>query len=349
MSVSEVRLHSMGSGGTATGSDDGDVALSYNAAWRAKCSSASDAADTVLSHFRQDADLPWPGRPFRFANGFDVTSITKTVDAKYIENSDGWYAVNVTFGPQKGEEQKQENQTPAGNTTSDPMKWHDEISVGFTQISIPVEAAIFKGWTKLGVNNPAFIQGKNMALMNSATKPFDPTIEEEVDIKVIRITRNVRAYDGSIITQYQGALNSDRVTINKPAYKFRESFGLYHGRIKSITADFVIANGFPYYRNSIEVHVFPPGRYGWLRLVLDQGIEELYKPEDKRPDGTTVSFSDLPSERQYEIKTITDEEGLPITSPVRLNGNGKALKPEEEAVYGIWQTRSILPFSSIPW
>lgn len=348
MSVTSVALHSQGAGGSASGSDNGDVSLSYRSAYRVTCSEGDYDPGEVLRHFQLTADLPWPGRTFKFGTSFDVTAVTKTIDANYVEHSQGKFIVNCTFGPQKGEEQ-QPGQDPKGNTTNDPVKWHDEISVNFTQISIPVESAIFKGWTKLGVNNPAFVQGKSMALMNSATKPFDPTIEEEVDIKVIRITRNVRAYDGSIITQYQGAINSDRVTINKPAYKFRESFGLYHGRIKAITADFALTNGFPYYRNSIEVHVFPPGRYGWLRLILDQGIEELYRAEDTRPDGTTVSYNDLPTNRPFEIKTITDEEGLPITSPVRLNGNGKALKPEEEAVYGIWQTRHLLPFSNIPW
>jgi hypothetical protein len=348
MSVLSIDLHSQGAGGTATGSDSGDVAISYRSSYRVTCSEGSYDPGEVLRYFKLNADYPWMGRPFKFGNSFDVNAITKTVEANYVENSDGKFIVQCTFAPEKGQEEQQ-GETPSGQSSNDPVRWHDQIDVGFTQISIPVESAIFKGFTKLGISNPAFKAGKSMAIMNSATKPLDPTLEEEIDIKVIRITRNVRYYDGSLISNYQGALNSDPVTIFKPAYGFRERFGIYHGRIKAITAQFAIANGIPYYRHSIELHVFPPGRYGWLRLVLDQGIEELYREGDTRPDGSTVSAGDLPRNRNFEIKTVTDEEGLPISTPVRFNGNGKALAPNEDPVYLIYQTRHLLPFSPIRW
>lgn len=349
MSVTTVTPISAGAGGTASGNDGGTVAMSYNAAFRVTCSSARDTAQTVLKHFRLNADYPWPGRSYKFGDDFDATAIAKTVDAKYIDSSEGKFLVQCTFGPLNGDQQQNQGQTASGGNSTDPLKWHDEISVGYTQISVPTEAAIFKGFTKLGVNNPAFTAGKEMALMNSACKPFDPTIEEEVDVKVIRITRNVAAYDDTILDKYQGAINSDVVTINKPKYRFKTSFGIYHGRIKALTADFAVTNGIPYYKHTVEVHVYPKGRYGWLRLILDQGIEELWKPGDVRPDGLTLSDSDFPRNRQFEVKMITDEEGLPITSPVRLDGNGKMLKPEDDPVFSIWQTKKLLPFATIPW
>jgi hypothetical protein len=349
MSVTEVKTASTGVGGEVSGNDSGSISVTYRSSYWVKCSSAADTQDTVLRYFMQNADYPWPGRPFKFGNDFNTNMFTRTVNANYIENSDGKFRVDCTFQSLQGGDQQQQGQTPSGNNSTNPLQWHDEIHVSFTQISIPVESAIFKGFTKLGVNNKSFKQGKEMAIMNSACKPFDPTIEDEIDIKVIRMTRNVEAYDDTQLTQYQGAINSDVVTINKPNYKFKTSFGLYHGRIKSLTADFQITNGIPYYKHGIEIHVYPPGKYGWLRLLLDQGFEELYREGDKRPDGQTVSISELPSNRPFEVKTITDEEGLPVTSPVRLDGNGKMLKPEDDPVYLIYQTRKLLPFSSIPF
>lgn len=344
MSVTEVKLHSAGAGGSASGTQDtGANKISYRTKYRAKVSDPRDTPKTVLAYFRSHAELPWPGRPFKFANDFDVSAICKTVDPEYVENSGGWYTVSATYESESGEDQNPGND-PDGKPVTSPFSWHDEIDVSYTQLSIPVEVAIFRQFVPANIRSRALVRGQETPVINSACVPFDPSLEEELDIKVIRISRYLRNWDGGPANQFQGAVNNDYVTIDKPAYRFRDFFAPYQGRIKQFSGTFQIINGFPCYRVTVEVHVNPL-QFGWRRVVCDRGLSRRIAPGDPGGPslGATVALGDA-------IDTpIRDEEGYPISEPVLLNGDGQPLRPGEKPVYLIYQTRKERPFSVIAW
>ena len=349
MSVSIVDLHSQGASGTATGTDTGDVSASYRSAYRVTVDDPLDQPDLVLAHFRGNADLPWPGRAFKFGNGFDATVFCKTIDADFVEHSAGQFVVRCTFSSQQNDE-KQDGQTPDGKTSQDPTQWHDEIDVSYTQVSIPVERATFQGFLPDGINNTFLQKGKVGPIVNSALCVYDPTLEEEIDIKVLRITKYLKAYDGATFGKFQGAVNSDEVSIVKSAYKFKESFGKYQGFMRANSAQFAITNGKPHYRQTIEVHIHPLEN-GWRRLVVDRGLDARRAAEDPDGKGGTISNSDVADAGAVYHEPIKDKEGYAITEPVLLDGNGQPLKVTSgmNPVYLIYSTKKEMAFAGIQW
>jgi hypothetical protein len=350
MSVTTVKLHSQGASGTATGTDNGNVTASYRSAYRVQVSDPSDGPDYVLNYFLLNADYPWPGRTFHFGSSFDVSAVCRTVDANYEEKSNGWFTVSCTFVSERGggDQQQQTGTTPEGKNSQDPTQWHDEIDVSFTQISVPAEVAIFRGFVPQGINNPYLRPGRIGPVVNSALKPYDPTLEEEVDIKVIRITKNAKSYDGRFYSRYQGAVNNDTVTISKNAYRFKETFKPYQGRIKVISGQFAIANGIPYWRQTIEVHVHP-AEAGWRRFIVDRGMDARRGANDPNGKGGTVSASDVLNAGTVNHEAIKDSSGTPISEPVLLDGNGQPLATDKPPVYLVYSTRIEIPFAGIRW
>lgn len=344
MSVTEVKLHSAGAGGSVSGSQDtGADKISYRTKYRVKVSDPLDSPKTVLAYFRSHANLPWPGRPFSFGNGFDVSARCKTLDPDYVENSAGWYIVSATYESASGDEQ-QPGQNPDGKPVGSPFSWHDEIEVSYTQISIPVEVAIFRQFVPANIKNKFLKMGQETPVVNSAIVPFDPGLEEELDIKVIRISRYLKNWDGGAANGFQGAVNNDYVTIVKPAYKFKDGFAPYQGRVKQFSGSFGIVNGFSCWRVTVEVHVNPL-QFGWRRVVCDRGIARRKAPGD--PGGGSLGDVIAPGDPVHA--PIKDDEGFPISEPVLLNGNGQPLRPGEPIVYLVYQTRKERPFSPIAW
>jgi hypothetical protein len=344
MAVTETRLHSAGTTGDAEGVSSASVSGGYTVQYRAKVSNspAVDTAAVVLRHFKATNSLPWIGRAFKVGAVEDRMVSCQKVRAEYIENSDGWYIVNCEF---KSLEVSAPSFIPDDQEDEDPVLWHDDIDVSFTQMSVPVDKAIFRGFENALGANSSMKAGEELPVTNSARIPFDPQIEEEEHIKVIRITKNVPKYDDSFFDKYQGAINEDEVTINKPEYGFSSTFGKHQGLIR-VQAQFAIENKVRFWKQTVEIHV---RKRGWRRSLLDQGFQEIYKAGDRDTNNTTISASNLPARDQFEYRTITGSDGHPILIPVLLNGQGKKLRDGYKAVYGIWSTKDEIAFAGINW
>lgn len=289
------------------------------------------------------------GRPYRFGDGFDVSAVCRTVVADYVDNSDGTYDVTADFEPAQGGLPPPKEVDIEGNEQTNPLLWRDEIEVSTTQLSAPVYRAIFRGFMPPGISDPAFPPDAVMVPQASNLQPFDPGIEDPIHIKVIRITKNLGVYD-EVEANWVGAVNSAPFTISKPAYLFRHSVGQYNGLITQFGATFNISNKIKYYKKTLEVqHINRPG--GWRHVVADQGNYEIYRPEEKRPNGSTISNSDLPPERKHERHAPKDEDGVPAIGPFPLNGHGKLLKPGEDPVWLIYSSehKPERDFSAISW
>jgi hypothetical protein len=345
VSVSNVKVSSAGVGGQGKGTDAGSATLSYRAEWRVTCDSQADTAQQVLEHFRLTADLPWFGRVFKVANGFDVDAICTDLNCDPV--APGFFNVRGVFDPVSGGGGQARGTSPEGKETTNPLEWYHDIDVSYTQISIPVERALFMGFDPPGIENPRLVPGVDYAIVNSAIVPLDPTLETDLDITVVRISSYRLLYDDDQTKQYRGAINKDPLVISKPDHFFKITAPQYAAKIKTFGATFSVVNGVPLYRTSIEVHINP---LTWIRQVVDRGLLQSVEPGDPKPDGTTYSNSDLPSPAR---KQITDDEGYPISEPVLLNGRGKPLGSdgtgEEKPVFLKWATNPIVSFTPIIW
>lgn len=346
MATYDVELSSLGSSGTATGSQEGTISRSYRASYIVTVSSDVRSPAGVFRYFELNADLPWPGRSYRYSDGFDGFSFCKSIDIDWVDKSDGKFIARATFeAAQQQEEEKPDNE---GKNTTNPLLWADELDVSFSQISVPVEFCQFLGFVPQGIENRFLRNFTIQPVVNSALKPFDPTLEEEMQIKIIRITKYTGFYEGEAFNRYIGAQNADRVVINKPLYGFRDSIEPAHALIKGLSAQFGITNGIRHWRTTIEVHV-SPFIFGWNRVVVDRGLDARRGQGDPNGAGGTVSASDLAAYGTVGHEPIKDKDGVPVSEPVLLDGNGQPLKPGETPVLLVYRTRPELLFSVIRW
>lgn len=346
MAVDEWRLHSAGAVGTATGTSPLRIKDSYRAKYRVHVDSPLDSPDVVLAYFRGHPTLPWMGSIFQFGNGGSTSSVCRSVTASYVENSAGWYEVEVGYeSVDSSDEDKQQPETGQdveGKETENPEDWRDEISVGFTQISIPAEYGIFRRFVGAAGDNLVLKPGVIRAVTNSAGVPFDPLPEYEVDIKIVRITRYMKNYSTFAFNNFQGAVNSDAFVINKPTYRFSESFKPYTARMK-LSADFQIINRFKIWRQTTELYVNP---LGWRRQLVDRGIDRRTMHGDPDGEGGTISGDTIEQGMPFHQK-IVDSDSFPIVEPVLLDGKGQPLDPGKTPVFLEFSFYSERPFAGL--
>jgi hypothetical protein len=330
MSITSVRIAAAGASGEATGQGPLSVRTKYGVTYNVETSGVSVGPLDVLTHFRRTPTLPWIGSFFAFEGEFDTTVLCKKVVPQFIEKSEGRWRVQCEFEPV--DDDKDSKPDDNDKLQEDPLLWHDEIDISYTQISIPVEDAIFRGGYK-GRALALRPVGSKGPVVNSAMVPYDPPLEKEISIRVIRFTRNVPAWDATSYNSLQDSVNADHVHVNKRRYKFADLWIKGQARIKNVNGAFQLANGRRYYKRTIEVWVNP---LGWLSLVLDRGLERRALEGDPDGKGSTISASDL-QPGMPPVGRIADADGYPVSAPIMLDGDGQPLRPDRPPVYGAWQ------------
>lgn len=347
MAITNVELKSAALGGSATGGQDGIVSTSYTAQYQVDADTSTRSPAAVLAHFQQNADLPWPGRSYNLSGGYDPFSLCKSVNVKYTDKSEVQFLVDVSYESSNGQGQE-EKQDQNGKSSNNPLLWADEIDVSYTQQSIPVEVGEFRAFQPFPIDNPFLQPGKITPIVNSANKPYDPTLEEESQIKILRISKYSKTCQSEAFNKYIGSINSDRVVINKPSYGFSDSFEPYRGLIRGLSAQFAITNGIPHFRQTVELHISSL-LYGWFRPIIDRGLSARRAVGDPDGQGGVIGQSDITPEGATDSEEVKDKEGVPTSEPVLFNGKGQPLKYWQQPVYLIYNVRRILPFSPIRW
>lgn len=355
MSVTSISVRAFGARGrgvkASTTGQDASPAVSYSITYRAVCDSALDTPPVVYQYLEQNkGTAPWFDNKLQVGNGSDPDAVVRTIDVETVENSTGLFDIVVGFDPLNIDQENQPlNPGTDGELTPNPLDWYDEIDVSYTQTAMPCEEGIFRGFNQggFGVVNGYMAIGSTLPITNSARVAYDPPIEEERDIRVIRISRNVVEYDGPFFKGYQGRVNADQVVIDKPFYRFRDVLDPFTAKIKYIGATFGVTSGIKYYRQTIEIHV--DEIFGWRRKILDRGMVRKREAGDPPGDGgADLSATDEQDEGKANVELNTDASSNPIPEPVLFNGRGQPLaNASSKAVYGIWSTKPEVPFAPL--
>ncbi len=339
-------------------SGDGDSTRqkrSYSANYIVKTDSATNSVKEIEAHFRRTATLPWYGRSWKWTgtngNDSDPESICKKLSIQHKPQSEGIFDVSAEFEPIDGNEKDKERPDNGdGDKTRDPLDWREQVSVNYTQITVPVMLATYRGATTGQFGNDPhpgtnfLIDGRTYTPCNSALVPFDPLPEMEIDIKVLRFTRNIPDFDSNLYDPWIGTVNSDAVNINKLNLKFKCSFSPLSARIKSISGTSEYQNGVSFYRREIEIWVHPNG---WRGRLADMGFTGRQAAGDRGyvSPGELDPLNNInPMPQQVILK---DKEDYPFTQPQLLDGNGQALVAGAQHVWLNWSYYLERPWAQI--
>lgn len=346
MSVTSAELAESGVGGETSGTRSDVTLRNHKAIWRVVCD-REDTWDIIDRHFREDSSLPFPGRIFEAGNGRDTRSRCSRLRGTRVDKSEGIWNVEATFEESFNSFTGPENKDINGEKSDDPNDWHDEIEVSTTQMSIGVEGAFYLG-NSANKNGPFIFPGKIYKPCNSAGKPFDPGLEEEIDITIFRLTKYQPIYNARFYERYVGSVNNSAIQIVKPQYAFNATLPAFTAKMKAVNSSFHVTDkGIRYWKHTLEVHIHPQS---WRRTTLDQGFAPRLQAEDKRQDGTTVSSSDIPAGQDGIDEELKDEEGMALSEPVNFNGAGKRNpKSTDPPVYLNWRTYREIDWTGIIW
>lgn len=347
VAVVSISARGIGCSGSAKQGAEGKTSKTYRANYRVTCDSVLDTAPLVYAYLEANrGTAPWFGNTLSLGNGSDASVTCDDITVDPIEGAPGLFNVTVGFSPTDVPKDGGGELTIGGKRSDDPLDWADDIDVTFTQTSVVAEFGIFHGFFDTAGNpsNAQLAIGNKIKISNSAEMAYDPPIEEEKQIKVIRISRNVPEYDDAFFDLYQGAVNSDKVTIYKSAYRFRAVLQPLTA-LARIGCVFNIINEIRHYRQTLEIWV---DQENWRRKLLDKGQQRSRKAGDPNGTGGTYSSSDMLSAGNAPYIQLADPTGLPLSSPVALDGKGA---PKNVAggvdYYGIWQTKREIPFAPL--
>lgn len=328
-------------------SGDGDGSIlpkrKYVAHYRVKTDDPTTSPKAIENHFKTEVSLPWYGRPWKWTgaagNDRDAESICKGLEIAHIPQSEGMFKVEASYEPVDGEG-KEEKPDNNGKDSKDPTEWRNAISISYTQITVPVQWAVFQGFTT-GIRGDDPFKGTNLLQVGqtytpqtSALVPFSPLPEMEIDIKVIRITRNIVLFQSNRYDPWLGTVNTDPVTIIRGDLNIIVSIDPLCGRLKSINAQTEFANGISYVRREIEIWVNPRG---WRGRLADMGMVGLPKAET---DDGFVSPGEL-EHRPLRIEqgVLKDGDDFPAGVPIPLDGFGQPKRSKSKSS-GIWSNWS---------
>lgn len=153
------------------------------------------------------------------------------------------------------------------------------------------------------------------AVVNSAGDPFDPPITEEDTRPVLTVVRCQYTFSTTWATGYRNAINSDIF------------LGADPGTVRSMPIVGVLKKDQDigwYWEVTYEFAYKPQG---WARVELDQGLRR------------TVDVGGTLKRQPILVR------GVPVQSPVLLDGAGDVLPPGGTPVFRTYRTRPSLPFA----
>lgn len=346
MAIISAELSQEGTGLSGSGVSAANARRTYNANYVVETDDASTSPKAVELYFKTTSSLPWYGRTWKWSGTTadkDTTAICNKFEVNYRPKSAGVFDVKVSFEPQDSESQRQQPNED-GDLSDDPEEWQETISISYTQLVVPAEKSIFRGFNPQAIVNPWLAAGDVRAPCDSALVPFDPPPEKIVPITVIRFGKWVAGIDQE--RPYQGTINNDRYTIDKQRkYLFVEIVQPFCGLIKNVGGHVEFINGDFWWKREVELWINP---LTWIDEYVDKGFHTRIMPGDPKAGGGTYSSTDIELFEPTALKML-DVNGKSITAPTLLNGNGQPLKDPKNPVFLKWQNYDDKPHALFPW
>lgn len=321
MAIVSVTLHASG---TTGGRSSGNKA-EYTAFYLVETDTVRDQTAVICDHFKNAGSLPYIGSIYSYGNDYDASAICVGIDPRRQANSQTSWIVSLKYATPENEKEdedkpKEEPDRDTGEPTPDPTRWREQWDASFTQITMPVYEAVYRGGM-VGVSAVGMPIGKIGPPVNSCFEPFVPPEERDVDIQVYRRSMYVFGYKGDIAAKYMGKVNSELVVVERPELHFGFFANETCLRVKSIGGTLEYINRNVWWRITVEFWVNP---FGWRVRKIDEGLNRRAVASYQTGRGVAFVEGDFVNGR-VRLVPILDADGKPIQRPVLLNGAGEPL------------------------
>ena len=334
MAVTSVLPHFEGQ----TGLRDDAAAREYTVVWKVLVDSPLDGPKIVIDGVI--ATLPAFPSDITYAIGNDVdTSVTlnSLVPKRTGDTRLQWLVTGKYSRPSGSESGTDED----GNPTSDPLQFRNDVQINFAQFQLPVEKATYIGPTVFTPRGAIFIEnGAEVPVTNSAGVRFVPGETRDDSRMVITITKNLQDFPIDQAEEYKDAVNADsfNVTLSPRQTKRFQKLTVKNG---NIGGSYEFTNEIFYWRVTYELHVNPDG---WNRALVDRGVEARALLGDDDGKGGEINVL---NDGEPALRRLTDQEGVPISDPVRFDGNGQPLQEGSPAIFMTYRIYNELPFRAL--
>lgn len=340
MAVESVTEHSRGRTGEWTLDK-----RTYVASWFVVTGDALDGPQIVINHIHDNGYAPIDG-PYSHGNDSDPKArCTRLVPTMVKEESSRrtWLVradyETLTDPSGSGDQGDSKNyRTEDGKLTKDPLQQHDRVSVGEQKYQRPIMKAIYRG----GLNGQALARrppGTVCAPANSAFMPFSPAPERDHTRQVVRITRALPEWPDLVAITVRDSVCNRALAIRKQFELYTAQWDPFVAKLNSFTGSFEFSNGRRYWDCTLEMVV--DLEFGWRAEYLDQGLHAAFGANGLDENGEVISSSDPRLKAGIpQVRRLVDANGLPISDPVRLDGNGLPLRLDQPDV---WLLYSVYP------
>lgn len=295
--------------------------------------------------------IPKIGATYAPPDGCDTPLPTLVCESMRVgecqtDNVHCWRTVTLTYKETSQPGINLPRPFPHINSSEDPVTWKPEISIRKTPRQQVKESAFFLGIHREGsttltsVSNGVveMIKDTVQPIMSTAGEPFNPPLYDETYDAVIVIktyqefwnpNNLYNAYDGVAVNDTDVRIKIDEWNFNRvypkhtlkmgpisgdPVYKeWRDSAGTKHSRT--------------FWPTTYEIRV---RNKGWYVDALNVGRRRSYYDAAGVPDGRggTIAAADFPA-GSPPTGPIVDINGMPIDSPIDLDGAGEPLQARE--------------------
>lgn len=256
------------------------------------------------------------------------------------------WIVNVTYETQDSE-QNENQKTEEGELSDNPFDWRDRWEWIPQKYTVTSEDAICN--TDGMKVRP---KGKSGPAVNAAGDVFDPGIEKDVALRVLRVTKVEKSYP-SWVENYENAINSDSFSIRK--------IGLFLN-VKPFTAKMEpVQASLKYHQpkdgveiSYVEVVIEIVIKFdGWRAKVQNRGLNRRQIYLDKTDNGQTIVKANpganqvLLDPTKKPVTPILDTDKNIIGQPALLDLNGQPLPWDAEPLYIEYLIYPELPFANL--
>lgn len=233
-----------------------------------------------------------------------------------------------------------------GDKVKDPKDMAPEVSIRYSLTTEAVEKAKYLS----GFTHAPAIHAVNDEIVpqNSATEPFDPPLERDAPIQVIRISKRVDNWEGDDAADHFNCINSEKLKF-KAWTNATHTFEKYTLKVQSIDATHVWNESAHDWEwdATVELHYNPKT---WRPEVIDRGMHRIARAGDPDGRGGTISPSDLP-QGVMQVAIPVDFDGLATNTPILLDGAGNPQAPGGAPVlikYGIYEEKDLIDCPIVP-